>query len=304
MPYFSIILPTYNRAYLLPKAIESVLQQTYSDWELIIVDDGSTDNTNELVASYNDKRIRYIYQKNQERSAARNNGINKALGKYICFLDSDDYFLKEKLKNFHDFIENCKTNVTVIYDEISIEQNGSISKIQSNDQAKYDSIFEFLMFNSLYSQQMCIANEVLQKHQYNCHITNNEDTELWLRVCEENKFINLSESNQTVIVEHANRSINLLNDTQIYDILKLYKFIFDKANLNIKGLRSSKNKIYGKLYFNIAKIKMQQSKKYQSCIWLLKSLFSYPQSELNKHIIYCLFNLVIGKVPKQYQQIK
>ena len=77
---FSIIIPTYNRAAFLPKAIESVLAQTCTDWELIVVDDGSIDNTREVVAQYNDKRITYIYQQNAERSAARNNGIQAYTG--------------------------------------------------------------------------------------------------------------------------------------------------------------------------------------------------------------------------------
>jgi len=72
--FFSIILPTYNRAHFLPRAIESVIKQDYDNWELIIVDDGSTDNTKSLVQEFiqNDIRIRYIWQKNVERSAARN----------------------------------------------------------------------------------------------------------------------------------------------------------------------------------------------------------------------------------------
>ena len=188
----SIIIPCYNDAQYIEQSVQSALDQTYPYKEIIVVDDGSNVETKAVLKKLESKITLLITQENQGQSTARNVGIKATKGDFILVLDSDDYFLKEKLKNFHDFIENCKTNVTVIYDEISIEQNGSISKIQSNDQAKYDSIFEFLMFNSLYSQQMCIANEVLQKHQYKCHISNNEDTELWLRVCEENKFINLS----------------------------------------------------------------------------------------------------------------
>ena len=99
---FSIILPTYNRAYLLPYAIESVIEQSYKNWELIIVDDGSTDNTRDLVKKYKkkDKRITYIYQDNSERSAARNNGILRASGEWVCFLDSDDKYLSNHLSMF------------------------------------------------------------------------------------------------------------------------------------------------------------------------------------------------------------
>ena len=88
---FSIILPTFNRSVLITKAIESVINQTYTNWELIIIDDGSTDNTKSVLENYlSDSRIKYFFQENQERSVARNNGIKRAKGDYICFLDSDD----------------------------------------------------------------------------------------------------------------------------------------------------------------------------------------------------------------------
>ncbi|MCS6985063.1 MAG: glycosyltransferase family 2 protein, partial [Leptospiraceae bacterium] len=80
MPFFSVILPTYNRASWLPRSIQSVLDQKFQDFELIIVDDGSTDNTREVVAHFSDPRIKYYYKENQERSAARNFGIRKASG--------------------------------------------------------------------------------------------------------------------------------------------------------------------------------------------------------------------------------
>ena len=95
---FTIIIPTYNRAAFLPNAIESVLAQTYTNWELIVVDDGSTDNTKDVVSQYSDSRIIYIYQQNAERSAARNNGIAHAKGDYVCFLDSDNVMLPNRLQ--------------------------------------------------------------------------------------------------------------------------------------------------------------------------------------------------------------
>ena len=92
-PFFSVVIPTYNRAHLIKETIESVQKQTFSDWELIIVDDGSTDDTKSVVKSVDDKRIQYVFQENAERSVARNNGFRHAKGQYICFLDSDDYYL-------------------------------------------------------------------------------------------------------------------------------------------------------------------------------------------------------------------
>jgi len=90
-PTVSVIIPTYNRAHTIGRAIKSVLNQTYQDFEIIVVDDGSTDNTEEVVKSFRDKRIRYIqHKKNKGAAAARNTGIKSAKGKYIAFQDSDD----------------------------------------------------------------------------------------------------------------------------------------------------------------------------------------------------------------------
>ena len=92
----SIIIPTYNRADKLKAAIMSVLNQTYCDLELIIVDDGSTDDTKNVVANIDDNRLRYVYQKNAGACVARNNGIEEAHGDYIAFHDSDDVWHLDK----------------------------------------------------------------------------------------------------------------------------------------------------------------------------------------------------------------
>ena len=97
---FSIILPSFNRAHFIQIAINSVIEQTYSSWELIIIDDGSTDNTKKVVSSFEDKRIRYYFKENEEKSVARNLGIEKANGRYISFLDDDDYYHPQFLERF------------------------------------------------------------------------------------------------------------------------------------------------------------------------------------------------------------
>jgi len=124
-PFFSIIIPTYNRASMIPKAIESVLQQTFVEWELIIIDDGSIDNTAEIVKTYTDSRIKYIWQENQERSVARNKGISIAKGRYICFLDSDNkYYEKDGRPNIIFVDEN-----NIITHHICPKDFDEISKI-------------------------------------------------------------------------------------------------------------------------------------------------------------------------------
>ena len=96
MPTVSVVIPTYNRALMVKEAIQSVLDQTYSDFEIIVVDDGSTDDTREVVTAFADK-VRYVFQENSGRSNARNRAIHMARGRYIAFLDSDDLYMPHKL---------------------------------------------------------------------------------------------------------------------------------------------------------------------------------------------------------------
>ena len=105
-PLVSVIIPTYNRAQVLGRAVQSVLRQTYNDFQLLIIDDGSTDNTEECIRQFSDSRIVYLRHKNQGQSAALNTGLRVAKGKYISFLDSDDEWLSKMLEKqlalFHE----------------------------------------------------------------------------------------------------------------------------------------------------------------------------------------------------------
>ena len=96
-PTVSVVIPTYNTANLLPDAVESVLTQTYRDFELIVVDDGSTDETPEVMGGYTDD-VRYIRKENGGSASARNRGIREATGQYVALLDADDLWLPEKLE--------------------------------------------------------------------------------------------------------------------------------------------------------------------------------------------------------------
>jgi glycosyltransferase involved in cell wall biosynthesis len=98
MPKVSVIIPTYNRAQYIAEAINSVLGQTYQDFEIIVIDDGSTDNTREVMENFKDPRVKYIYQENRRMSNARNAGINHSTGEYIAFLDSDDSFFEKAIE--------------------------------------------------------------------------------------------------------------------------------------------------------------------------------------------------------------
>lgn len=109
---FSVITPTCNRAYILSNTIKSVLDQTYTDWEMIIVDDGSTDDTKSLVDSFNDKRLKYIYQEHNGVSSARNKAFEYMNGEWAVYIDSDNELLPYYLEELSKYIIN---NQGVLY---------------------------------------------------------------------------------------------------------------------------------------------------------------------------------------------
>lgn len=144
-PTVSMIVPTYNRAHLLGRAIQSVLNQTYQDFELIVVDDGSSDNTGEVVATFADSRIHYLrHEENRGAAAARNTAIKTAQGRYIAFLDSDDEWLPEKLEKQMKVFGNVSSRVGIVYTDMwRIGQDGvrkywHSSRIMPEDGLIYD----------------------------------------------------------------------------------------------------------------------------------------------------------------------
>ncbi|WP_333819864.1 glycosyltransferase family 2 protein [Ohtaekwangia sp.] len=110
-PFFSVIIPTYNRAAQICDAVNSVVLQTYKLWEVIVVDDGSSDNTKSVLESIKDERVRYLYQQNAGVSTARNTGAAAAKGKYLLFLDSDDRFTEGYLESLS--VEFAKNSCTI-----------------------------------------------------------------------------------------------------------------------------------------------------------------------------------------------
>lgn len=107
----SVIVPTYNRASTIKKSLDSVLNQTFRDLELIVIDDGSTDNTKDIIDSYTDTRIKYVYQKNAGACVARNLGINCANGELIAFQDSDDFWHPKKLEKQISAMSNSGADI-------------------------------------------------------------------------------------------------------------------------------------------------------------------------------------------------
>jgi glycosyltransferase involved in cell wall biosynthesis len=182
MPRVSIIIPTYNRARIVGEAIDSVLSQRYDNFELIVVDDGSTDGTEKLVASYL-PRLTYLYQGHQGVSAARNRGITTARGEYIAFLDSDDLWLREKLSFQMRFMESHPECLICYTDEIWIRKGVRVNPMKKH--RKYSGmIFEKCLPLCIVSpSSVLIARTLLDEVGiFDETLEVCEDYDLWLRI--------------------------------------------------------------------------------------------------------------------------
>jgi hypothetical protein len=195
-PVISIIIPTYNRAALLANAIQSVRLQTYSDFELIIVDDASIDNTREVVNNFQDYRIQYLpLARNMGVSAARNAGLKKSRGKYIAFLDSDDEWVTEKLAKQIQVFETSDEKVGAIYSSINIIDGQAIQQ-KDNQVPMTGDVYENLLYqnfvgtpSSVMVKRECLTTETLFDPLLRCA----EDWDFWLQIAKNWHFACIEE---------------------------------------------------------------------------------------------------------------
>lgn len=187
-PLVSVIVPTYNRAYCLGRAIQSVLDQTYSWWELIIVDNHSTDKTDAVVASFNDSRIRLLKIHNRGVIAAsRNSGILVAQGDFVAFLDSDDWWLPEKLRVS---VDKLMMGAALVYHDLYCVSSVS-GRLQSRKLLKTRQleapVFQDLLFNgnAINTSSVVVRLDLLNQiggFSEDTALVAAEDYEAWLRV--------------------------------------------------------------------------------------------------------------------------
>jgi len=190
-PEVSVIIPVYNQAKFIDKAIESVLKQSYQDFEIVVVNDGSTDNSESTVKGFIDFRIRYIcHSDNRGISAARNTGIRASRGKYITLLDADDEFLPEKLDMQVELLRSEPSDVGVVCAwSFNIDKNGDyISKRYLPRKGGY--IFEDLLSaNYMSVPALLIRRECFEKVGLFDNLLNGqEDWDMWIRIAKYYKF--------------------------------------------------------------------------------------------------------------------
>lgn len=183
-PFFSIIIPLYNRAHLIERAVNSVIDQTFTDWELIIVDDCSTDGSWKLINTFQDKRINVLRNDtNSERCISRNNGIKASTGQYICFLDSDDYHLPHHLDFIFNRISNEPTPPKGFFFTNAWNESPKGIRKERNcpDFTKHDPYVYFLRY-TVNPQRWAVHRDVMLTHLFDPEVTICEDMDTSLRM--------------------------------------------------------------------------------------------------------------------------
>ena len=183
----SIIMPTYNCAKFIGETIKSVIAQTYSNFELIIVDDCSKDNTEDVVNSFDDKRIKYHkLEKNSGAAVARTTAMNMAKGKYMAFLDSDDLWMENKLERQLKFMKDNNYNITcTAYEQVN-EVGENLNKvIKTKKKADYNRI---LLDCPVGNSTVMYNVEALGKFEVP-NIRKRNDDALWLQMLKKEKYI-------------------------------------------------------------------------------------------------------------------
>ena len=232
MPKFSIIITTYNRLELLKKAIQSVYSQTITDWELIIVNDCSSDGTKEYLDSLNQPKIMPIHNpKNLHKGGARNVGIKNSNGNFICFLDDDDYYLPHHLEVFEKKIKEVGNDFGLMFTQpISQSQTGVISKSFLQEYNGENPVaFLFHHKNGVPTPRVCIPINILHNYEFNPNIRIAQDTELFMRIGADYPIYSLKEHTM-VQVKHESNSGALVNNSGL-DRLNGYKYIIENPKV-------------------------------------------------------------------------
>lgn len=226
-PSVSVIIPTHNRVRYLSEAIRSVLAQTFTDFELIIVDDGSTDETEELVRSFRDRRIRYLWQSHQGISAARNAAIRSARGQYVAHLDSDDIWLPNILGV--EVAAFCDPRIGVVYSRAqAMDQTGRPLPILVGIPQRYpdDSLLSLLHSNVTAAIVVMVRRSCFDRVGFfDESMIVAGDWDMWLRLSRRYRFFFVDK----VLARFRFHPGRITSSTDLSDVLKFRRRVLDKA---------------------------------------------------------------------------
>lgn len=243
-PYFSIIIPSYNRASMLARSVEGILGQTFTKFEIIVVDDGSTDDTEARMAKVTDSRLRYVKTENKERSHARNVGLKLSKGIYVNYFDSDDVMYLTRLQQVYDFVQT-KFEPPVVFTRYDfVDDEGAIV---GNSQRYFSSFTKDLLFNNfLAANAVLLKREVALRYPFHedRRIITAEDWELWLRIHAQFDFCEYPFST-FAIRQHEQRSLSTISATRVMERDEYFASMIGKNEILLEK--------YGKRAINLFK---------------------------------------------------
>jgi glycosyltransferase involved in cell wall biosynthesis len=294
--FFSIVIPTYNRADLIAQTIDSLLVLDYRNYELIVVDDGSTDNTEEIIRSrYKVPRLTYYKKNNAERAAARNYGAQKAKGEYINFFDSDDLALANHLRTAAQLVGEKKEPEWFHLAYGWMYPNGKIYKnVNDFTGATLNGIMH--KGNSLSCNGVFIRRDIILSNPFNEDriLSASEDYELWLRLTSKYPLY-YSNTVTSLIVNHDERSVHTINGKKL--VARLEAFIrYVNTNQDVVNYFSNgkMKRISAEGYSYMAtQLALVSKHKGHSLQYLFKSLLAYPYFIFDKRIYATIKNLLI-----------
>lgn len=209
-PLVTVVIPSYNRAQYIAETIESVLGQTYPNIEIIVIDDGSTDNTREIVENYV-PRVQYVWQENAERGASRNHGLRLAKGEFISFLDSDDLWLPNKVEDDLAAFQDTPEAGVVFSDAMEIDAEGRELKIM-RIKAYSGRVTERLIQNNFVVMAThLVKTELVRKiggFREERQLSGSEDWEMWVRLSTISDFKYFPKANTKKRTHDANSMTN------------------------------------------------------------------------------------------------
>jgi glycosyltransferase involved in cell wall biosynthesis len=302
MALFSIIIPTYNRAAFIKQAVDSVIMQTCKDWELLIIDDASTDHTLELLAAYSDPRIRIIKNVvNLERSASRNKGIEAATGEYICFLDSDDYYFASHLEILKGKIELLNHPCALLHTDVSVRDTEGHELRQIN--YTYSSIRskpEWVLSNHIQPNAVAIHHRILKEFRFDTALSVNEDVYLFAQIAAVFPVIHIP-ALTVAWVYHLNNTTKILHD-YITPQLQATQKIFSDSSIVVSD--SFKKNKYFELYSQLVYFYASNKKSILSGKYFVKGLLVAPFHENNwTNFLNVIYHLPGGSWLKRTMQL-
>jgi glycosyltransferase involved in cell wall biosynthesis len=275
-PFFSVIIPTFNRANRVLQAIESIRQQSFADFEIIVVDDGSTDETGDVVGRVADERIKYFKKQNEERSIARNFGMRQAAGRYIGFLDSDDRFYSTHLQTAYNLLQkNNYPEVIHLGYEIRNDAGGEVKKINDFD----DRSVERLIHENIFCcNAILFSREVGLKYPFLHHrdAVISEDWYFYLKLVSryDVKYDNTITS---VVVEHGERSLRNIDPEQLIASTEIIIAGLKKDEAFLKKYGRKVSYFFANQYTLVTLVlSLSKKRRWQTLAFLLKALKHDP----------------------------